>query len=182
MHGPFSRERVSQHMFTPVGSEDPSLATVPEVNADDLVPGCFPCDQQAAASLPPREDVVHTDHWRVAHAFNSTLPGWLVLLPTRHVASFTELTPEAADELGGLVRRLGTALEVVTGCVKTYLMQFSEAEGFSHLHLHLVPRLPNHPEDARGPHVFAYLTDDQAQWLPTTERDTIALSVRAALA
>jgi hypothetical protein len=36
---------------------------VPGVNADDLVPGCFPCDQQAAISLPPREDVVHTDHW-----------------------------------------------------------------------------------------------------------------------
>jgi diadenosine tetraphosphate (Ap4A) HIT family hydrolase len=155
---------------------------VREVNADDLVPGCFPCDQQAAISLPPREDVVHTDHWRVAHAFNSTLPGWLVLLPTRHVASFTELTPEAADELGGLVRRLGTALEAVTGCVKTYLMQFSEAEGFSHLHVHLVPRLPDHPEEARGPRVFAYMTDDQAQWLPAMERDTIALSVRAALA
>ena len=121
------------------------------MNADDLVPGGFPCDQQAAISLPPREDVVHTDHWRVAHAFNSALPGWLVLLPTRHVASFTELTPEAADELGGLVRRLGGALEVVTGCVKTYLMQFSETDGFSHLHLHLVPRLPNDPEDARGP-------------------------------
>ena len=56
-----------------------------------------------------------------------------------------------ADDLGGLVRSLGTALEAVTGCVKTYLMQFSEAEGFSHLHLHLVPRLPDHPEDARGP-------------------------------
>jgi len=49
-------------------------------------------------TLPPREDVVNTDHWRVAHAFNSTLPGWLVLLPTRHFATFTELTPEAADE------------------------------------------------------------------------------------
>ena len=149
---------------------------------DDLVPGCFCCDQQAMAFLPPREDIVRTDHWRVAHAFNSTLPGWLVLLPTRHVASFTELTPQAADELGGLVRRLGTALEKVTGCVKTYLMQFSEAEGFSHLHLHLVPRLPDHPETARGPRVFTYLSDDQAQWLPETERDAIALSVRAALA
>ncbi len=152
------------------------------MDTDDLVPGCFPCDQQAGVALPPREDVVHTDHWRVAHAFNSMLPGWLVLLPTRHVASFTELTPEAADELGGLVRRLGAALEAVTGCVKTYLMQFSEAEGFSHLHLHLVPRLPDHPADALGPRVFAYLTEDQSQWLPTTERDRIALSIRAALA
>ena len=151
------------------------------MNTDDLVPGCFPCGQQAAATLPPREDVVHTDHWRVAHAFNSTLPGWLVLLPTRHVTSFRDLTPEAADELGGLIRRLGSGPEAVTGCVKTYLMQFSEAEGFSHLHLHLVPRLPDHPEAARGPRVFAYLTDDQTEWLPATERDTIALSVRAAL-
>jgi diadenosine tetraphosphate (Ap4A) HIT family hydrolase len=152
------------------------------VNADDLVPGCFSCDQQAAMPLPPREDVVHTDHWRAAHAFNSTLPGWLVLLPTRHVESFTELTPQAADELGGLVRGLATALEAVTGCAKTYLMQFSEAEGFSHLHLHLVPRLPDHPEAALGPRVFAYITDDRARWLPEEERDTIALSVRAALA
>jgi diadenosine tetraphosphate (Ap4A) HIT family hydrolase len=146
------------------------------------VSGCFSCDQQAAGSMPPREDVIHTDHWRVAHAFNSTLPGWLVVLPTRHIASFTELTPEAADELGGLVRRLSAALLVVTGCVKTYLMQFSEAEGFSHLHLHLVPRLPDLPEDARGPRVFTYLTDDRARWLTETERDAIAYSVRAALA
>jgi diadenosine tetraphosphate (Ap4A) HIT family hydrolase len=152
------------------------------MNAHDLVSGCFPCDQQSVVALPPREDVLHTDHWRVVHAFNSTLPGWLVLLPTRHVTSYTELTAAAADELGGLVRRLATALEAVTGCRKTYLMQFSEAEGFSHLHLHLVPRLPDHPEDALGPRVFTYLTEEQAQWLPEAQRDTIALTIRAALA
>lgn len=147
----------------------------------DLQPGCFACGQQASPSLPPREDVVHTAHWRVAHAFNSTLPGWLVLVPTRHLESFTELSPEAADELGGLVRRLSIALEAVTGCVKTYLMQFSEAEGYAHLHLHLVPRLPGHPEEARGPRVFAYLTDDEAQWLPEAERDAVAVAVRESL-
>jgi diadenosine tetraphosphate (Ap4A) HIT family hydrolase len=151
------------------------------VTTQDLVPGCFPCDQQAQATLSPREDVVHTDHWRVAHAFNSTLPGWLVLLPTRHITSFTELAPEAADELGGFVRRLAGALEAVTGCEKTYLMQFSEAEGFSHLHLHLVPRMPDHPEETRGPRVFAYLDPDEAQWLPEANRDDIALRVRTAL-
>jgi diadenosine tetraphosphate (Ap4A) HIT family hydrolase len=148
---------------------------------DERVPGCYSCDQETMPWLPPREDIVHSDHWRVAHAFNSTLPGWLVLLPTRHVASFTGLTPAAADELGGLVRRLGTALESVTGCVKTYLMQFSEAEGFSHLHLHLVPRMADQPQDARGPRVFSYLVDDETAWLPEAERDAVALSVRAAL-
>ena len=147
----------------------------------DVTADCFSCSRQAEASLPPRDDVVHTEHWRVAHAFNSTLRGWLVVLPTEHVTSFTELTPEAADELGGLVRRLSLALEAVTGCAKTYLMQFSEAEGFTHLHLHLVPRLPDQPEDVRGPRVFAYLTDDKGRWLPESERDTIALSIRSAL-
>jgi diadenosine tetraphosphate (Ap4A) HIT family hydrolase len=150
--------------------------------SDDFVPGCYSCDQQAVASPPPREDVIHTEHWRVVHAFNSTLPGWLVLLPTRHVTAFTELTPEAADELGGLVRRLSGALEKVTGCVKTYLMQFSEAEGFSHLHLHLVPRLAKHPADARGPLVFSYLSEDEARWLPEAERDAIAVAIREASA
>ncbi len=151
------------------------------MNVDELVPGCFPCDQTARGSLPPREDVVRTDHWRVAHAFNSTLPGWLVVLPTRHITSFTELTPAAADELGGLVRRLSLALQGVTGCVKSYLMQFSEAEGFSHLHLHLVPRMPDQPAEARGPAVFSYLVDDEALWLPPRERDSVAQEIRSRL-
>jgi diadenosine tetraphosphate (Ap4A) HIT family hydrolase len=148
---------------------------------DALEPGCFACDQQMATSPPPREHVVGTSHWRVAHAFNSTLPGWLVLVPTRHVTSFTGLTPAAAAELGGLVQRLSSALETVTGCVKTYLVQFSEKEGFAHLHLHLVPRQPDHPEGLRGPRVFGYLSDDESEWLPEGRRDAIALAVRAAV-
>jgi len=57
---------------------------------------------------------------------------------------------------------------------------------FSHLHLHLVPRLPDHPVDVRGPLVFSlllsFLSDDQGRWLPASERDEIALSIREALA
>lgn len=119
-----------------------------------LSPGCFACTQQTQPDLAPREDIVHTGHWRVAHAFNSTLPGWLVVVPTRHVTSYAELAPAAADELGGLLLRLSLALAEVTGCVKTYQMQFSEAEGFSHLHVHVVPRLADEPADRRGPAAF----------------------------
>lgn len=150
------------------------------MTVSELVPGCFVCDQQALPARPPREEVLATEHWRVVHAFDSSLAGWLVLLPTRHVTSFTGLSAAAADELGGLVRRLGIALEQVTGCVKTYLMQFSEAEGFSHLHLHLVPRMTDQPESARGPRVFAYLGADETTRIPEGERDAIALAVRAA--
>lgn len=125
---------------------------------------------------------MRTEHWRASHAFNSTLRGWLVLLPTRHLTSFVELAPQAADELGGLVRDLSTALEQVTGCTKTYLMQFSEAEGFSHLHLHLVPRMADQPEELRGPRVFGHLTDDRSRWLSEQERDEVAAAIRDAMA
>lgn len=146
-----------------------------------LLPGCYSCDQQAADVRPAREEIVLTDHWRVAHAFNSALRGWLVVLPIRHVTSFTELSPQAADELGGLVRRCSLALESVTGCAKTYLMQFSEAEGFHHLHLHLVPRMSDQPENARGPKVFTYLDADEQEWISTDDQDALACSLRATL-
>jgi diadenosine tetraphosphate (Ap4A) HIT family hydrolase len=97
------------------------------------------------------------------------------------VTSFSQLSREAAEELGALTWRLSRALETVTGCVKTYAMQFSEAEGFSHLHVHLVPRSADHPADALGPEVFTLMTDDPHEWLPEAERDSVALAVRAAL-
>lgn len=67
----------------------------------------------------------------------------------------------------------------MTGCTKTYLMQFSEAEGFSHLHLHLVPRMSDQPDELRGPRVFGHLAEDEGQWLPPAERDEVSLAVRA---
>lgn len=72
----------------------------------------------------------------------------------------------AAAELGPLIRDLSRALEEITGSVKTYVMQFAEAEGFAHLHVHLVPRAADHPDDAKGPRVFAFLSEDESEWLP----------------
>lgn len=114
----------------------------------------------------------------MAHAFNSTLPGWLVLVPRSHVTSFAELSPSAAGELGQLIRDLSLRLEAVTGCVKTYVMQFAEAEGFGHLHVHLVPRAADIPPDRKGPRVFGYLSEDPSQWLAHDEMDRLAVALR----
>ena len=88
------------------------------------------------------------------------------------------MTANRAGELGGLVCRLCTGLEAVTGCVKTYLMPFSEAKGLSRAPTPGARR-PDHPEDARGPRVFVYLTDDQAQWLQRRTRRHRALPPRS---
>ena len=108
-------------------------------------------------SAPRRENVLRTEHWRVAHAFNTRLPGWLIIVASRHVTSLADLTAEAAGELGRLQWALSLALRDVVGCDKTYVMQFSEAEGFPHLHVHLVPRMPDLSEGLKGPEIFQLL-------------------------
>ncbi|MER7558283.1 HIT family protein [Nocardioides sp. NPDC126508] len=131
--------------------------------------------------MPPRESIVRTQHWRACHAFNSTLAGWLVIAPVSHVTALDELPAAAHAELGTLLGSLSAALRAVTGCVKTYVMQFSEAEGFEHLHIHLVPRMADQPAQLKGPNVFGYLTDDETRWLPEAERDRLALALRRRL-
>jgi hypothetical protein len=42
---------------------------------------CFSCTQGARSDLPLRERIGEDDHWRVAHASETAVPGWLVLVP-----------------------------------------------------------------------------------------------------
>lgn len=142
-------------------------------------PGCYACAQEAGVDLPPREAVVVTPRWRVAHAFDASLPGWLVLLPRRHVTALDELDHPELTELGLLQGRVSAALREVVGCTKTYAVLFAEAEGFAHLHVHVVPRMPDQPAERRGPAVFGYLGADDAHVVPEAERDRIAREVGA---
>lgn len=143
---------------------------------------CFACwNHMQGDALPPRERVYRDDYWRVAHSYSVALPGWLVVLPIRHIESITELEPEEAAGLGGLLRALSVALTEVTGAVKIYVMQFGEAQGHRHLHFHVVPRMADLPHDRRGPRVFAYLLPGEAAAVPAAEMDRIALEVSARL-
>jgi diadenosine tetraphosphate (Ap4A) HIT family hydrolase len=129
-----------------------------------VMPGpldCYTCSrEQRFDRLPVRERIAHDRHWRLAHAIHSALPGWLVLLPRRHVITIADLTDAEAARLGTWQVAASRALHAVTGATKTYVAQFAEAEGFSHVHFHLVPRLPDQPADRRGPAVFGYLSPD----------------------
>ena len=131
--------------------------------------------------LPPRERVAADTSWRVAHALDASLPGWLVLVPRRHVTALAELTDAEAVALGAWQVRLSRALHDVTGCVKTYVMQFSEHEGFGHVHFHLVPRMPDIPDDHRGPAVFRYLGHPPGHGVTEQQRDDLAASIQARL-
>jgi diadenosine tetraphosphate (Ap4A) HIT family hydrolase len=114
----------------------------------------------------------------VALAFNSSLAGWSVVIPTRHVESLDELTNSESASLGVLLRYLTGALKVVTGCEKTYVMLLAEMPGFNHLHFHVVPRMADLPSERTGTEIFAYLKEDP---LSDDALDEIALRLRAEL-
>ncbi len=92
----------------------------------------------------------------MAHSFNTAVPGWLVLLPRRHVTAVHDLTDAEAGALGVWQVGLSRALRGVTGCLKTYVVQFAESEGFAHVHFHIVPRA-DLPAAHRGPGIFGLL-------------------------
>jgi diadenosine tetraphosphate (Ap4A) HIT family hydrolase len=101
----------------------------------------------------------------------------LVVLPIRHIESVDELTIAESETLGTLLRGASRALKSVTGCLKTYVIMFAEADGFSHLHFHVVPRMSDLPEDRLGPKIFAYLKEEP---LSELRRDGISLQIRDA--
>ncbi len=136
---------------------------------------CYSCTREAGfAALPPRERIAADEHWRVAHAVRSALPGWLVLLPRRHVTSVAALTDAEAAALGGWQVRLSRALTVVTGCERTYVAQFAEQPGFEHVHFHVLPRPADLPAELLGPRVFGLLNAAE----PVTDRRMDELALR----
>jgi hypothetical protein len=55
---------------------------------------CDACTQ-SGPNAPFRERIVREAGWRVAHDFNSSLEGWLILAPLRHVRALDERTTRA---------------------------------------------------------------------------------------
>lgn len=146
-----------------------------------VVEGCFTCRNNASGELPLRESVARQGGWRVAHAFGTRVPGWLVVVPTRHVTSLAELSVAEA-ELGPLLRDVTGALEQVVECERTYVALFAEAEGFAHVHFHVIPRMPDQAEAFRGTRVFQLLGASEAESVPHADMDTLCGQLASVLA
>jgi diadenosine tetraphosphate (Ap4A) HIT family hydrolase len=134
------------------------------------------------AGNAPLWDCIHrTPLWDVVHSYNTALPGWLVLVVRRHIESLDELTDPEAVELGRLIRRVSFALTQVTGCVKTYVIQFADTAEHPHVHFHIIPRLADLPEDRRGTQIFGYLNVPEQERVSQEVMNSIAVKVREIL-
>ena len=145
---------------------------------------CLTCEMVRARDdgrAPLWDSILRTEAWDLVHSYNSALPGWLVLISRRHRAAIHELSDAEAAELGPLLRDVSAALREVTGCVKSYVMQFAEAAEHPHVHFHIVPRMPDQPAERRGPAIIGYLARPESEWVSEEKRDEIARALRAAL-
>lgn len=131
------------------------------------------------AGIAPLWDCIYrAPLWDVVHNYDTALPGWLVLVVRRHIGAIDELTNTEAVELGGLIRNTSIALKEITGCLKTYVVQFAEALEHPHVHFHIIPRMADQPEDRRSTKIFGYLGVPEEERVSQEVMNTIAAKVR----
>jgi diadenosine tetraphosphate (Ap4A) HIT family hydrolase len=112
------------------------------------------------------------------HSYDTSLLGWIVLVPRRHIESIDELTDSEGHELGDLLRTVSSFLKRRLGCTKTYVMQFAEHPLHPHVHFHVVPRMPDIPQENIGANVFNYLGVDAAVRISEDDMDRLAAQLR----
>ncbi len=146
---------------------------------------CLTCElvrRRDESHAPLWDSIYRTNYWDLVHSYNTSLPGWLVLIAHRHLEAIDELTDEEAAELGVLLRQTSAALKEVTGCVKTYVIQFAEAAEHPHVHFHVIPRMADQPEERRSLGIFGYLGVPEAERVSEEKMNQIAVGVRRLIA
>jgi len=146
--------------------------------------GCKTCElvrRRDAGGAPLWDRIQRTQYWDLVHAYDSALPGYLILVARRHIAAIDELTEEEAVQLGRLLRGASIALKQVTGCAKTYVLQFAEHPEHPHVHFHVVPRMADLPEDRRSVRIIEYLGAPEEERVPEERMNEIAAGVQSIL-
>lgn len=148
------------------------------------MPDCVTCHLVArrdAGEAPPWDTIRRTDLWDVVHAFGTAVEGWLVLVVRTHRTAVADLSDDEAAELGPLIRDVSRAVQEAVDCDKTYVVQFAEHPQHPHVHVHIIPRARDLPDEHQGPRVFSLLGAPDEEAVPAERMDEIAGLVAAAL-
>jgi diadenosine tetraphosphate (Ap4A) HIT family hydrolase len=147
--------------------------------------GCTTCElveRRDRGAAPVWDEIVRTEHWDVVHCYGVSIEGWLVLACRRHVEAVADLSEAEAASLGPLLVQVSSALRDVVGAVKTYVVQYAEHPQHPHVHVHVIPRRADHPEELRGPRIFDAAGRPPEECVPEHRMDELALALRAHLA
>lgn len=146
---------------------------------------CVTCDlvrRRDQGEAPGWDRIRRTPRWDVVHAFGTSVEGWLVLVVRRHITAVAELTEAEAAELGPLLREVSRAVQAVVGCDKTYVAQFAEHPQHPHVHVHVIPRSRDLPDELRGPRIFDLVGVPAQQAVSETRMDELAVLLDRELA
>ena len=151
---------------------------------EDSVSECMSCQllrRRDAGEAPLWDNIYRSEFWDLAHAYNTSYLGWLVLIVRRHIEALDELTVAEAADLGALLREASLALKQHTGCQKTYIMQFAESAEHPHVHFHIVPRMLDQALDDKAYRVMRRLGVPLSERCDETEMNALALALRGQL-
>lgn len=119
---------------------------------------CLSCPSiSGERRISPGPIIFEGNYWIVDHAYPTNFVGWLVIVLKRHCEALHELTPEEWAELAEIQQKIITLFRNLLHAEKEYMAMFAEAEGFKHLHIHMVPKTAEYPEEHRGAKAFALL-------------------------
>ena len=130
--------------------------------------------------ISPGPPIHVATYWQVEHAYPSKLVGWLVIVLRRHAIALHELTSEEFAELGVVLEMTVRAIHEALGSAKEYAACYAEAQGFEHIHFHVVPRAHDMPEALMGAGSFELLRVSKAESVDSEEVKAFCESLRAA--
>src|SRR3954469_15960083 len=118
-------------------------------------PTCEPtCGVCQSLSGDRREPALYEDDlWVLRPASPPGVPGWMMMIPRRHVGGPAHFDDREARAFGPALRHFERVLERVTGALRIYTAALGESH--PHFHAHMVPRYATMPRDARAWSVFA---------------------------
>ena len=132
--------------------------------------GCLSCKAVSGEKpISPGPPIHEGRHWLVDHAYPTALKGWLVIVTKRHVEALHDLAQDEFAELGELLGRTTRTLRNTLDYEKEYTMCFAEAEGFKHVHFHVVPKPYGLAPELRSARIFAMLNVDEHSPVPREE-------------
>ena len=143
---------------------------------------CQLIENRNVDAVPIWDSILRSQRFDVAHAYNTSLPGLIVVITKRHIAAIDEMTEEESIELGRLIRKVSIGLKQAVSCRKSYVLQFAEKEGHSHVHFHIVPRMEDLADEHKGANIFHYLGVDEDDRVTEAQMNEIGEIVRSALA
>jgi len=104
------------------------------------IPGCLGCDLLAGRAPLPGGILHQTHSWVVNHVVGSMNLGTLIVSPRDHIVAVSDLSSEAAAELGPLLRATARVVETICHPEQTYVCLWSHGErARRHLHIAVQP-------------------------------------------